>query len=634
MKWIVCSALIILGTSVFAGDENKDHNYSPGLSKRGSDDTESSKDYVGYSNESNFNNFDREKSNTYKMSVSPPSGGTFIPDSSCSGEVTKDEENLVEGKKLYSKDSIPTSTYIIEMSGQVGFGGEGGNPATWGAYVRNKYYYLTSSNASYNGTSPERIGINDNSSISFTANEFNAPVNSKWVISKVGQSSPYIIDDASTITFNETLWDSLREKGWGEESVDSNAIPGVYNIDATYKKDGTLDSTRTATGKLTIIGIKYVRLVDGARDANRSTRAVDKTERKNKKYEDNPRSDVELSDDKPLLRLPTSSSTNKANVLISIVGTIPSEVANKVLWKIGTQVGTLEKSSVSLEPGPSSHIHSSHDYVMEIGVDLNGNEMIDANEKIPLTYGINVIGNSEYQTAYNNANRWYLALAGVLYPWATAFLSQFKDGTALNSHASTTNVSLNYGLNTYDQKNGFGCNSPTISSGTIKRFEFPNTSGLSSQVLKSTVIFDLLKENITAMQIGKWYQDNPSASFNDFVASGRKQATFSEDDLRLAFGSMTVNYSIGISTQKSSTGKINITGLIFTGYVYDLYDWKSDSAEGDYGCPMLQTTYNPANGRSQGAIFESKVNLNNNIVNMSVEYSNLEEIIDEFYNNI
>ena len=32
------------------------------------------------------------------------------------------------------------------------------------------------------------------------------------------------------------------------------------------------------------------------------------------------------------------------------------------------------------------------------------------------------------------------------------------------------------------------------------------------------------------------------------------------------------------------------------------------------GCPMLQTTYNPANGRSQGAIFESKVNLNNNIV--------------------
>lgn len=88
MKWIVCSALIILGTSVFAGDENKDHNYSPGLSKRGSDDTESSKDYVGYSNESNFNNFDREKSNTYKMSVSPPSGGTFIPDSSCSGGVT------------------------------------------------------------------------------------------------------------------------------------------------------------------------------------------------------------------------------------------------------------------------------------------------------------------------------------------------------------------------------------------------------------------------------------------------------------------------------------------------------------------------------------------------------------------
>ena len=95
MKWIVCSVLIFLGTSFFAADENKDHNYSPGLSKRSSGDTESGKDYVGYSDESNFNNFDREKSNTYKMSVSPPSGGTFIPESTCSGEVTKDEANLV-----------------------------------------------------------------------------------------------------------------------------------------------------------------------------------------------------------------------------------------------------------------------------------------------------------------------------------------------------------------------------------------------------------------------------------------------------------------------------------------------------------------------------------------------------------
>ena len=134
MKWIVCSILIFLGTSFFAADENKDHNYSPGLSKRSSGDTESGKDYVGYSNESDFSNFDREKSNTYKMSVLPPSGGSFIKNSTCNGEVTKDEPSNVEGKKTYAKNAIPSSTYIIEMSGKLGFsGGTGGSPATWGA---------------------------------------------------------------------------------------------------------------------------------------------------------------------------------------------------------------------------------------------------------------------------------------------------------------------------------------------------------------------------------------------------------------------------------------------------------------------------------------------------------------------
>ena len=61
--------------------------------------------------------------------------------------------------------------------------------------------------------------------------------------------------------------------------------------------------------------------------------------------------------------MPTSSSTNKANVLISIVGTIPSEVANKVLWKIGTQVGTLEKSSVNIDPSKIEYRKSTSDNV-------------------------------------------------------------------------------------------------------------------------------------------------------------------------------------------------------------------------------------------------------------------------------
>ena len=247
MKWIVCSVLIFLGTSVFAGDENKDHNYSPGLSKRGSDDTESSKDYVGYSNESNFNNFDREKSNTYRMSVSPPSGGTFIPDSSCSGEVTKDEENLVEGKKLYSKDSIPTSTYIIEMSGQVGFGGEGGNPATWGAYVRNKYFWLE----------PIEKIVVEGTAVTITANGVSAEstwtVNNKvWKDWRTPNSSAYT---TSAISLNRDMWDKMQ---WTPSPVPDGwkcPPPGVYNISASTTEESGAQSARAT---IYVVELKFL----------------------------------------------------------------------------------------------------------------------------------------------------------------------------------------------------------------------------------------------------------------------------------------------------------------------------------------------------------------------------------------
>ena len=201
VKWIVCSVLIFLGTSFFAADENKDHNYSPGLSKRSSGDTESGKDYVGYSDESNFNNFDREKSNTYKMSVSPPSGGTFIPESTCSGEVTKDEANLVEGKKIYSKNSIPTATYIISMSGQVSFGGgggAGGSPATWGAYVRNKYFWLE----------PFIKIIPEGETFSILG-KGTTPTSTKWIISSSTGKNATINNTDVNIDF-KTLWNELN----------------------------------------------------------------------------------------------------------------------------------------------------------------------------------------------------------------------------------------------------------------------------------------------------------------------------------------------------------------------------------------------------------------------------------------
>ena len=78
MKQALCCIVLLAGVLISSAEDNKDHGtYSPTLSKRAAGDTESDKDYVGYSNESDFSNFDREKSNTYKMSVLPPPRGKF-----------------------------------------------------------------------------------------------------------------------------------------------------------------------------------------------------------------------------------------------------------------------------------------------------------------------------------------------------------------------------------------------------------------------------------------------------------------------------------------------------------------------------------------------------------------------------
>lgn len=239
MKWIVCSVLIFLGTSFFAADENKDHNYSPGLSKRSSGDTESGKDYVGYSDESNFNNFDREKSNTYKMSVSPPSGGTFIPESTCSGEVTKDEANLVEGKKIYSKNSIPTATYIISMSGQVSFGGgAGGSPATWGAYVRNKYFWIDTPQGKI-----LTIPVGNNASATSHYPSDSSYEKSTWKIkNSSGTSNLAEIDKPVSSISGKTIW-SYQTMFSGSTF---NGFPaGKYIVEGTSEKDTSKKDTVT-----------------------------------------------------------------------------------------------------------------------------------------------------------------------------------------------------------------------------------------------------------------------------------------------------------------------------------------------------------------------------------------------------
>ena len=231
MKQALCCIVLLAGVLVSSAEDNKDHGtYSPTLSKRAAGDTESDKDYVGYSNENDFSNFDREKSNTYKMSVLPPPGGSFIKDSTCNGEVTKDESSQVEGKKIYARNTIPSSTYIIEMSGRLGFSGGTETPATWGAYVRNKYFWIE----------PTEKIVAEGTAVTITAQ--GVSTESTWTVNnKVwkdwrtpNNSAAYT---TSSISFNRDMWDKMQ---WTPTDVSTNWLcppAGIYNIFATTTEE-------------------------------------------------------------------------------------------------------------------------------------------------------------------------------------------------------------------------------------------------------------------------------------------------------------------------------------------------------------------------------------------------------------
>ena len=172
-------------------------------------------------------------------------GGSFIKDSTCNGEVTKDESSQVEGKKIYARNTIPSSTYIIEMSGRLGFSSGTETPATWGAYVRNKYFWIE----------PTEKIVAEGTAVTITANGVSAEstwtVNNKvWKDWRDPNSSPY---KTSSISLNRDMWDKLE---WTPENSLSNWLcppAGRYNILATTTE--LSPGSRSASAIIYVINI-------------------------------------------------------------------------------------------------------------------------------------------------------------------------------------------------------------------------------------------------------------------------------------------------------------------------------------------------------------------------------------------
>lgn len=345
MKQFIISSLFVLCIFCFAIDENNDHNYSPGLSKRAEDDTESSKDYVGYSDESSFGSFDLEKSNTYKMSVAPPVGGTFISGSLCNGEVTKDDANLVEGKKIYSKGTIPTATYIIEMSGQVGFSGKEGGRASWGAYVRNKYFWLT----------PNEQIVRPGVAVTITSHGTDCD-NATWNISASGASGVSLPNGdwisggakkkSQSITLNHSLWADFNIS-------ENDPVPsaGIYNITASLTSP-----SRSSVAKIYVMDAQLIS-VDFSGAGNHELFKTGDDSWTNDKYEDNGNFLVDYAewqdsngDGIPEMTEPvcyTKNSTPRMQIVLSVVGAPTEEIPAKLRVKLGSEVIVTKDFSIS-----------------------------------------------------------------------------------------------------------------------------------------------------------------------------------------------------------------------------------------------------------------------------------------------
>ena len=422
------------------------------------------------------------------------------------------------------------------------------------------------------------------------------------------------------------------------EGVETSNNVSDVQLKLTYTPANTSFESIVDTMIGTVVKVEYVRLYDKNRIANRTTRAINPKDRRKKKYEDNERSDIDISDNRPMMVLGTWSD-DIAHVNLE-VKYYPDGIGEYIRWKIDNKNGFAKKNEgdfkevdkIELELIPSNtwiKIHEGKDFIIEVGIDRNRNKKMEKNESL-IKYGVRIIGKKEYEYCKSELNNVAFMLlrkvGGVKRPDASELIDIFMKTNWIAGYNLSTETTVKF-TGGYDQRNGLGCNPISLTEGRIKKYIWFTTSKFGKRILQSEAFWKrVLEPTIKKMRIMRWYNENSKERKHSFTKRFYGVVDFAGDDnLKLSLGKATVDIYVTLDTEIGEDGRSKIKLMSVRGSVRDLYDFRTHTSDSWIGyASRIQTCYSPNIGRNAGEIFKVEIQCNAYIDSIRIDYMDYE----------
>ena len=352
------------------------------------------------------------------------------------------------------------------------------------------------------------------------------------------------------------------------------------------------------------LSVESIRLYPAAKPANRITRPPE--------LSDNARGDADYED---LHVVGLSWDATYTPISFECAFT-PSDAGSLILWSVDVHRGSVSVDhgdfSLSSEgyfgysPGAVPHSHQDSDVTFNVGLDLDGDHLLSPSE-VMHDIDLRFISPAEYDYCYSSflphaAGAWVVNL-----PDASHHSLIFLDAI---SGPNPTSRTLSFSEPTYSgangQANGHGTMPSSINDATIPHYRKDSGSGLSMRILADDGFWNqILAPTIQAMNIDSYYAANPSVTNHVFTSNFDESGiSMTSLNLNLALGKARYVIPISIQTERGSDGYARITGMSFSGYVDDLYDFRTHGGDEDNGwASRLQVGYATASGQDAGAIY-------------------------------
>jgi hypothetical protein len=302
----------------------------------------------------------------------------------------------------------------------------------------------------------------------------------------------------------------------------------------------------------------------------------------------------------------------------------PSDAGKYMFWKIvphngssvnGVDHGDFEAGkTVEMRLRPTQEFRTYYtdqepDFTISMGINQDGNEDLAATEAFPLDFQAWVIGKREFNHAeFMLVNR--AIIAPIRFPAAAELLGIFTDTPAQNpSWAIREQASIDYIEIGYNMKNGLGCDAPSLNQGEIERYTWTINSHLGREALISDYFWERVQPYITSAMpvIDGWYKNPANSNSNNYIHSIKVNINVAygdeNPDMQHALHSADMDGNITIVTKRSAPKPL-VTGIIVSGKITDLYDFRTagENDEGGWAC-RLQVCHSPDSGRTRGKIF-------------------------------